>query len=146
MPFHLAAWWQSVNPAGAFVSLTGVPDPVLTVAGANVQVPILDRVVALAAGIETTAAQQARLAAPSRRVFVLQRIAPLQGNAAAASLPADPHHVVDHRLDPLVMVRGEQMTLDINSAPAAPQAQWGLAWLADKEIPSANGQVLTVRA
>ena len=146
MPFHTAAWWQSVNPAGVFVSLTPIADPILTVLNPNIQVPILDRVVAIAGGVETTAAQQARLTAPSRRILVLQRVSPLQGNAAAGSLPADPQHVVDHRLDPLPMVRGEQMTFDINSAPAAPQAQWGIIWLADKEIPSINGAIFTARA
>ncbi len=146
MPFHTAAWWQSVNPAGVFVSLTPVPDPILTVLSPNIQVPILDRVVALAGGVETTAAQQARLTAPSRRILVLQRVSPLQGNAAAGSLPADPHHMVDHRLDPLPMVRGEQMTFDIVSTPAAVQAQWGIIWLADKEIPSINGPIFTARA
>src|SRR5260370_14921546 len=146
MPSHSAAWWQSVNPAGVFVSLTPIADPILTVLNPNIQVPILDRVVAIAGGVETTAAQQARLTAPSRRILVLQRVTPLQGNAAAGALPADPHHIADHRLDPLPMVRGEQMTFDINSAPAAPQAQWGIIWLADKEIPSVNGTILTARA
>ena len=146
MPFHLAAWWQSVNPAGAFTSITAVPDPVLTVFTNFVQVPLLDRVVALAAGVETTAAQQARLAAPSRRVLVLERIAPLQGNAATASLPADPHHLMDLRDTPLKMVRGEQVTLDIVSTPAAVQGQWGLVWFADKEIGPVVGEIFTARA
>src|SRR5260370_37731341 len=133
MPFHTAAFWQSVNPAGAFVSITAVPDPILTVVSTFVQVPTLDRVVALAAGVETTAAQQARFTAPSRRVLVLERIAPLQGTAAAASLPADPHHLMDLRDTPLKMVRGEQATLDISSTPAAVQGPRALGGLSDTE-------------
>ena len=66
MPFHLAAWQQSVDEAGVFTGITAVPDPVLTVLVNNVQVPSLNKVVALAAGVETTVAQQARLTAPSR--------------------------------------------------------------------------------
>src|SRR5260370_9880652 len=146
LPFHPAAFSQGVNPAGAFVSITAVPDPILTVVSTFVQVPTLDRVVALAAGVEGTAGEQARFTAPSRRVLVLERIAPLQGNAAAASLPADPHHLMDLRDTPLKMVRGEQATLDINSTPAAVQGQWGLVWFSDKELVPVVGEIFTARA
>src|SRR5260370_322559 len=136
MPFTLAAWAQSVNPAGIVVALNAVPDQVLTITNViNVLVPPLNRVIAHAAGVETTAAQQARLAAPSRRVLVLQRVAPTQGNAAAASLPGDPHKVNDLRAAPLPMITGEAATFDIQSTPAAVQAQWGLVWMS-KEAAS----------
>src|SRR5213596_616127 len=124
--FTVAAWSQSVDPGGAFVALTAVADQHLTVAGANIQVPLLNRVIAAAAGVETTAAQQARITAPSRRVLALQRVVPTQGAAAAVSLPGDPHKVSDWRLTPLQMVTGEQVNFEINSDPAAAQIQWGL--------------------
>ena len=146
MPFHLAAFSQSVDPAGVFVTLNGVIDPVLTVVGANIQVPTLNRVVGLAAGVETTAAQQARLTAPSRRILALQRIAPTQGNAAAASLPSDPHHFSDLRDSALKMTTGEQANIEINSDPAAAQIQWGLVWFADDNIKEVTGDIFTIRA
>jgi hypothetical protein len=147
MPFHLAAWSQSVQQAGAFVSINAVADPVLTILGVNIQVPTLDHIIGLAAGVETAAAQQARLTGPSRRVLVLERIAPTQGNAAAASLPGDPHKWSDRRHDPLQLVRGEQLTMDLLATPAAPQIQWGLAWFADKEVVEAPpGALFTARA
>src|SRR5260370_39051210 len=124
MRFPVAGWPQWVNPGGIFVSLNAVTDQILTITNAiNVLVPPLNRVIAHAAGVETTAAQQARLAAPSRRVLVLQRVAPTQGNAAAASLPGDPHKVNDLRASPLPMITREASTFDINSAPAAGPAQ-----------------------
>ncbi len=146
MPFTLAAWSQSVDPAGAFVALTAVADQHLTVVAANIQVPTLNRVIAAAAGVETTAAQQARITAPSRRVLALQRIAPTQGNAAAASLPADPQHVMDLRASPLLMVTGEQANFEINSDPAVVQIQWGLVWFADGPIAPIAGPMFTIRA
>ncbi len=147
MPFTLAAWAQSVNPAGVFVSLNAVPDQILTITNViNVLVPPLNRVIAHAAGVETTAAQQARLTAPSRRVLVLQRVAPTQGNAAAASLPGDPHKVNDLRASPLPMVTGEATTFDVQSTPAAAQAQWGLVWFADGPIAPVAGNMFTARA
>ncbi len=146
MPFHLAAFSESVDPAGAFNALTGVIDPVLTVVGDNVQVPTLNKILAAAAGVETAAAQQARISAPSRRVLALQRVAPTQGAAAAVSLPADPHHVMDLRANPLQMVTGEQVNFEVNSDPVAAQIQWGLVWFADALIPPGTGTVFTIRA
>src|SRR5713226_2592812 len=146
MPLHLAAWSQSINPAGVFSSLAAVADPVLTVLGNNIQVPVLDNVIGLAAGVETTAAQQARLTGPSRRVLVLQRVAPTQGNAAAASLPGDPHKEHDLRVSPLPMDVGEATTFDIQSPPAAVQAQWGLVWFANGPIAPVGGNMFTSRS
>ncbi len=146
MPFHLAAWQQSIDEAGVFTGITAVPDPVLTVLVNNVQVPSLNKVVALAAGVETTVAQQARLTAPSRRVLALQRIAPTQGNAAAASLPSDPHHLTDLADTPLQMVTGEQASIELNANPAAAQIQWGLVWFADDSLKPTTGNYFTVRA
>ena len=146
MPFHVAAWSQSVDQAGAFVAITGVTDQILNVVGANIQVPELNQVIGLAAGVETTVAQQARLTAPSRRVFALQRIAPVQGNAAAASLPGDPHKFTDLLDSPLAMVKGEQANIELLADPAAAQIQWGLAWFADKAIVPVTGNIFTIRA
>jgi len=146
MPFHLAAFSQSVDPAGLFTAIAGVIDPVLTVVGNNVQVPTLNRVIGLAAGVETTVAQQARLTAPSRRILALQRIAPLQGNAAAASLPGDPHKFIDLLDSPLQMVTGEQANIEVNSNPAAVQIQWGLVWFADAAVAPIAGPFFTIRA
>src|SRR5713101_5710422 len=143
--FHVAAWSQSIDPAGVFTALNAVQDTQLTVVAKNIQVPSLSRIIALAAGIETTVAQQARLTAPSRRVKALQRIAPTQGNAAAASLPADPHRVIDLRDTPLKMVVGELMQAEIFSDPVAVQIQWLLAWLADGPIAPVLGDEFTLR-
>src|SRR2546427_4094401 len=146
MPFTTAAWSQSVDPAGAFVALNAVPDQHLTVAGADIRCPSLNRIIAAAAGLETTAAQQARITAPSRRVLALQRVAPTQGNAAGVSLPADPQHVQDLRLSPLQMVQGEHVDFEINSDPAAAQIQWGVVWFADAAPAPVAGNIFTVRA
>jgi hypothetical protein len=144
--FHLAAWSQSVDEAGVFTAINAVADPVLTVLGTTVQVPTLNQVIGLAAGVETTVAQQARLTAPSRRILALQRIAPTQGNAAAASVPSDPHHFTDLLDSPLQMVVGEQAAIELNANPAAAQIQWGLVWFADGAVKPETGNIFTIRA
>lgn len=144
--FTTAAWQQSVDPAGAFVALTAVPDQHLTTAGADIRCPTLNRIIAAAAGVETTVTQQARITAPSRRVLALQRVAPTQGNAAGASLPASPQNVMDLRTSPLQMVAGENVDFEILSDPAAVQIQWGVAWFADGPQAPVAGPIFTVRA
>src|SRR5260370_32330010 len=44
------------------------------------------------------------------------------------------------------MITGEASTFDINSAPAAVQAQWGLVWFADGPIAPIVGNMFTARA
>jgi len=144
--FTVAAWQESIDPAGVFSALNAVPDQHLTVAGDNIQVPTLNRIIAAAAGVETTAAQQARITAPSRRVLALQRVAPTQGNAAASSVPADPHRVMDLRRSPLQLVTGEQVNFELNSNPAAAAIQWGVVWFADGPTEPLEGPIFTIRA
>lgn len=149
MAFHLAAWSQSVQQAGAFVAINAVTDAVLTISpasGTSILVPGLNKVIALAAGVETTAAQQARLTAPSRRILALQRIAPTQGNAAAASLPGNPHRLLWYGATPITMITGEAAQIELNATPAAPQIQWGLVWFTDGVVAPANGPAFTIRA
>lgn len=148
MPFTVGAWSQSVDPAGAFVSLTFAGNEThITTSGTTILLcPALNRVVAAAAGVETTVAQQARLTSPFRRQKANQRVAPTQGNAAAASLPGDPQKVQDLRLAPLPLVAGEALTFDILSDPAAAQIQWGVVWFADGPIAPVAGEIFTIRA
>jgi len=146
MPFTTAAWQQSVDPAGAFLAIGAVPDQHITVLANDIRVPSLNQIIALAAGVETTVAQQARLTAPSRRVLALQRVAPTQGAAAGASVPGDPHRVLDLRTSPLVMVQGENAEFEINSNPAAPQIQWGVVWFASGPPAEVDGNIFTIRA
>ena len=144
--FHLAAFFQSVDPAGVFVSLAAPNDQAVTVETPNILVPTLNQLILAAAGVETAAAQQARIAAPSLRVLGLQRVAPTQGATAGISLPGDPPNVADWRASPRPLVAGEAMTFDINSNPAAAQIQWGLVWFADAPPAPVRGNIFSVRA
>jgi hypothetical protein len=144
--FHLAAWYESVDPAGAYDQLNAVPDQALTVSGVNVQVPALNKIVAMAGGAENTVAPRLRLAAPVLRTKSLFQIAPLSTASAGAVEPLSPHSIVDLRKTPLQMVTGEQLVMELLSNPAAAQIQWALAWLADGPIEQVTGDVFTVRA
>lgn len=144
--FHTAAFLQSVDPAGAFVQLAAVADSILTVNSPRIQVPVLNQVIAAAGGIETTVDSRIRIVTPSILQAFRSYITPVNGAAAAAVPPMNPHRVADMRNDPLILVPSEQMTMELFSNPAAAQIQWGLAWFADKTPDQINGKVYTARA
>jgi len=144
--FHLAAYWQSVDPAGAYVQLAAPADSVLTVNTPRIQVPPLNNIILAAAGLETTVLSQARLVSPSIISVFRNQISPVNGAAAAGVTPMSPHRICDLRNDPLILVTSEQLTAEISSNPAAVQAQWVLVWFADGKPAPVDGKVFTARA
>jgi hypothetical protein len=144
--FHLAAWYQSVDPASAYVNLNAVADTQLSVGTSTIQVPTLNQIIALAGGAETTVAPRMRLSCPALRNKSLFQLSPLNNAAAGAVSPSDPHKVVDLRDTPLQMVTSEQLQMQLYSDPAAVQIQWALIWLADAPPTEIKGPAFTVRA
>ena len=143
--FTTVAFYESVDQAAAYVALNAVPDQHVRVVGDDIQIPTLSNVVAIAAGVETAAANRARLVSPSLRVRSNFQITPTNGQAAAAVEPNDAHNVVDLRTSPLALVVGEQLNVEAFANPAAAQVQWGVVWLADGPIVPINGAIFTVR-
>jgi hypothetical protein len=143
--FHLAAWYESIDPAAAYNDLTAVADTQLTTGGDNIQIPTLDQIVALAGGAENAVAPRMRLVAPSLRQRSLYQIAPLNVATAGAVEPGSPPAVVDLRANPLKMEKSENVQCSLLSNPAAAQIQWGLMWLADGPVAPVQGNIFTAR-
>lgn len=146
MPFHTAAFIQSIDPAGVFTAITAAADQVLTIVGTDIRVPTLRQLIAAAAGVETAVASQARLTSPSLRIRSLFRIEPFNGAAAAAVEPASPQVVTDLRGRPVELVAGENLNAELNSNPVAAQTQWVVVWFADRSPEPVSGAIFTVRA
>lgn len=144
--FHLAAYYQSVDPAGAYVSLTPVPDTQLTIISPRITVPPLNQAILFAGGAENATAPLMRLVAPSLTRKWRQQLAPLNVAAAAAVLPMSPARLVDLRDDPLSLVVSEQLSLELLSNPVAAQIQWGLVWFADAKPAPISAPMATARA
>lgn len=144
--FHLAAFWQSVNPAGAYVQLAAPADQELSVNTPKILVPVLNNVILVAAGLESTAVPRARLVSPSILSVFRNQISPVSFAAAAGVVPLSPARLMDMRNDPLILIPQEQLTAEINSNPLAAQAQWVLVWFADKPPTPVQGKVYTARA
>lgn len=140
------AWYQSVDPAGAVVQLNSVADQSVRVSGADIYCPQLTNCVLLAGGAENTVAPYMRFASPSQRRKTTTYINPLNTASAAAVKPVSPHAIVNFRENPIPLVAGEQLNMELLSNPAAAQIQWGVAWLADGPVKPIAGPMFTVRA
>ncbi len=144
--FHTIAFYESVDQAGVYTALNGVPDQQTRVSGDDIQVPTLSQVVAIAAMVETAAAHRARLVSPQIRKRGDFQIAPLNGGAAAAVEPGSPQAVMDLRLSPLILAAQEQLNAEALADPVAAQIQSAVVWLSDGPIAPATGAIFTVRA
>lgn len=147
MPFTTVAFIEQIDPAGVFVAVNAaLGEQHITSAGDNITIPEWTQVVALAAGVEIAVESFARLASPSLRTGGLFNVEPFSVATAAAVLPTSPHPVMDLRANPLVLVRGEILTFELNSNPLAIQRQWLVVWLADGPVAPVGGRVVTARA
>lgn len=145
--FTTVAFYENIDPAGAFAPIAGVADQHVRVVGDDIQVPNQMNKIILAAGmIENTVAPRARLTAPSLRRLVLPMLAPLNVAGAGAVEPNSPQRIIDRRLSPLELESGEQLNAEIFSNPAAAQDQSVVAWLGDGVIQPVTGKIFTVRA
>ncbi len=144
--FHLAAYYQSVDPGGAYVQLVPVNDSQLTVNTPRIQVPPLNNIVAAAAGLENTVVPFARLVAPSLTARWRHQICPVNVGGAAPVPVNSPVAIQDLRDDPIQLVVSEQLTAEINSNPAAAQIQWVLVWFADGKPSPVSQYMTTARA
>lgn len=143
---HLAGYYQSVDPAGAFVQLAALADSQITVNTPRIQVPPLNQVIAIAGGAESVTIPNMRLVSPSILTKYRQYVVPLNTAVAGPSLPMSPHRVVDLRDDPLILVPSEQLTAELLSNPAAVQPQWCLVLFSDGKPAPVSGPVYTGRA
>lgn len=139
------AWYQSVDPAGATVQLNAVADQSVRVTGADIYCPPLSQCVALAGGADATVAPFMRFTSPSQRRRTSTYISPLNTGGAVAVEPGTPHALADFRFNPIPLVPGEQLNMELNSNPAAAQIQWGVAWLSEAPIEPIKGSSFTVR-
>lgn len=146
MPFHLAAFMESVDNGGAFGDVAALLDQRLNVIGDNIRVPALDHIVAIGAGVDAVVAPRARLYSPSIEQLARYEIAEINTNNAAAAVYGNPQRLVDLRRNPLVVVPDENLRAEILANPAAAQLQFVHVWFADGPItPAENLPVHTVR-
>jgi hypothetical protein len=138
----LAAWYESIDPAGALVNIAGVPDQHLNVQGDNITVPVaLPAIIGEAALENDASAAAAQVAAPSIRQVVNLDVEPI----IAAAVFGSPPEPFMHPLNPVPVQPSDFLEFLVNSDPAAAAAHYGLVWLADGPIAPVGGRIYTLR-
>lgn len=144
MPFHCAAYSESLDPAGLSVNVAAVADDLLTVAGDDIIVPASFRqIIGFGASVaDGTVDPQARLESPSLRGLYFPDIAPISEAASWESPP--PIHVFGET--PISLVTNEALQATMLSNPAAAVEHNVIVLLAEAAINPTKLLTRTVRA
>lgn len=152
MPFTTVAFIEDIAGAGAYTELAAALDQHVTISGDDIQLPTLNQIVLVTAGICSTddsTARRARLTSPSLRERALFQISPLNWTASAAGAtdaePNSPHAIMDLRDNPLVLVPREKLNAQFLATNAAADRQHVIVWLADGPIAPVKGPIFSVR-
>ena len=142
----LAAYYESVDQAGAYANMAAPADQHLTVNTPRIQVPSLNQLLMVMAGLENAVAPRGRITTPSLRQRTLLQVAPISVAAAGPVVPTSPHAAMDMASTPVKLVTGEQMTFEALATPVAAQIQWCGVLLGDGPAKQATGDIFTTRA
>ena len=139
--FTTVAFSESIDAAGAFVRIAGVPDQHVKVIGDSVIISEFNRLMGGLACIGTNAAE-ARFISPS-----LRRVNPLYITPVIAGLVpgATYGHSVSPNLSNVLDV-SESLECDINATPVGAEQVSVVAWLSTAPIDKLKGQIITVNA
>lgn len=141
--FHLAAWYESIDPAGVLTPIASIVDQSVFTSGDVTRVPVqMPNIVGQAALLNDASAAGAQIQSPSLRAMVNIDIEPV----VAAAVFGDPPEVLFHPLSPISVVADEPVTFGVNSDPAAPADHYGLVWFGDGPQVPVPGNIFSVRA
>lgn len=141
--FHLAAWFQSIDPAGALTAINAVREEMLFTSTVDLRVPeSLPTIIGQAALLNDASAARAQVQSPSLRAFANLDVEPIVPAAVFGSPPES----LFHPDSPILVAIDEALNFAVQSDPAAPAAHYGLVWLADKAQEPVRGNIFTVRA
>lgn len=144
MPYHMAAWSQSVLTAGTFQEIDAVDEEVLFTSGKDIRVSAeWPRLIGYAAAGDSTA--QARIEAPSLRGFLNQAVAEVDPDPGLV-LPDDVFRALF--ADPLPLMPGESLTFlsDGGGDGATASDVSAVIMVADGAPQPVTGDIRTVRA
>lgn len=140
---HLAAFYQSVDPAGALTKINAVPDTTIFTSGADVRIPTgIANLLAVAALSSATGPVYAQVQSPTLRDLADQDVEPV---VAAAKFTA--YDSVNRFMDnPRALTVGESVNFAIEAKGGAAADNYGLIWLGDGPTKTSSGKIFSVRA
>lgn len=141
--FHLAAWSQSVNPAGVLTNINGVPDQAVFVSGLDIRVPTgLRFLLGAAAGYAGTGPLFAQVQSPTLRDLVNQDIEPISSGYNFSTVSCWQLNAEN----PRDLADLEAMDFAIRATGGAAALGFGLAWIGDGPIKPTTGKIFSLRA
>lgn len=140
--FHIGAFYESIDPAGALVGIAAVPEQTLFTSGDDLRVPTaLPFLIGAGALINDASGAQAEVQSPSLRIFANQDVEPI----VLAPTWGSPPESLFHPERAIPLVADEAINFYANSDPAAAAAHYGLVVLADGAQNPVTGDYFTVR-
>lgn len=141
--FHLSAYYELVDPAGAQILLNAVQEQVVTVTGDDIRVPKdLPFLIAQAVLINDIAiVNLVQIQSPSLRSTMNVDVQPIINGAVFGSPPEG----MFHPLSPIPLTGDESINFAVTSNPVAAAAHYGLIWFGDGPQAQVNGEIFTVR-
>ena len=141
---HLAAYYQSLDPAGAYTALNAVQDPAINTRGTDIRIASEIPFIFGAAGLSAAAVlASAQLRSPSLRTLNNMFIRPLNN----ALTFANPTPVMTFPLNPRGMVTAEDVQFWVDSTPAGgAEGHYGLVFMCDGVLQPVNGEIFSVGA
>lgn len=141
MAFHLAAFWENIDAAGAEANLAAaLGEQTLFTTGDEIRIPEGASQIVAVAAMCGLGANFARLISPSLRDFVNLDIVPINGLTDGNVEPDSPAKVHYLGNNPIPLAPGESLTATTDSDTAAAADQSILVWLADGPLQPVDGQ------
>ena len=142
--FHLAAFYESLDPAGALTNIAAVQDQSLNVSGDDLTVPAGIPFLMGAAALTAAASfVRAQFQAPSLQTLAYADVSRLVNAVVFGGIP----EMDFYASAPRRLAGDEDMQFLIQSTPGGgAEAHYGLAWLSDGPVTPVNGEIFTLRA
>ena len=143
MTMHLAAFYESVDPAGVLTQLNAVVDQAIFTSGVDVRVPQGMANLVAAAGLSAaTGPDYGQVQSPSLRQLANQAVLPI----AAAAKFASPFQINWFGRSPRMLAQSESVNFALKATGGAAAANYGLIWLADGQVQETSGKMFSVHA
>lgn len=140
--FHLAAYYASVNSAGALAQLNAIAEQALAVNNNNIVVPsAVANLLAEAALSAQTSPLSAQVQSPTLRQLVNQDVGPVVSTLKFSAY----YQLQWHGDNPRALSASEQLSFFLSATGGAAAGNYGLVWLGDGAIKPTSGKIFTVR-
>lgn len=141
--FHLCGYEQSIDPAGALVTINAIPEATLTTSGADIRVPTqLPNIIGAACTINDASLSRAQIQSPSLRIRTNLDVEPIV-NALVFGNPPEQSYWPE---TPIPLAPLESVNFAVQSDPAAAAIHRGLIWLSDGPQSPVGANMFTIRA